>query len=196
MLPPPPPPDEPVNPFDAPKAAIGARTDDFVSDTEAEAIRRAHIGHEASVQAVGMLYYLGAFFMGLATLGILISTVFAPTGAFNVGGPGGLPPRAFVIVIAVFYAAITALNGALGYGLRSLQVWARWTVAVLTGLALLYFLLVGAVLTLLVEPVAGLIFLAIGGGLSGYILYLLVSPKGTMVFSRPYQAGLPPPPYG
>ena len=49
------------------------------------------------------------------------------------------------------------------------------------------FVLLGLFL-LLAEPTAGLFTLAIGGGLTGYLFYLMVSPKGAMVFSRPYQA--------
>ena len=43
------------NPYAAPAAPVA----DVGANAEAEAIRRAHISHEASVKAVGLLYYLG-----------------------------------------------------------------------------------------------------------------------------------------
>jgi hypothetical protein len=186
-LPPLPADDLGFNPFAAPGAAIGARADDAGSDDEAESIRLAHIGHEASVRAVGLLYYLGGFFGLIVIVGLVISAVFAPPDAFGRAGPGGVSPRVILLGVGVFYAAMTALNLALGYGLRTLKVWARWTIVVLMGLTLLYCLLVGLFL-LMVEPVTGLISLALGGGISGYIFYLMVSSKGAMVFSHRYQA--------
>ncbi|HEX8203781.1 MAG TPA: hypothetical protein VF590_25110, partial [Isosphaeraceae bacterium] len=58
---PPQPQDEPVQPFDDPAAEIGARAPDFGLDIQAEALRRAYIGHEAAVKAVGLLHGFGAF---------------------------------------------------------------------------------------------------------------------------------------
>ena len=49
-------PDE-INPFQAPRSAIGTPT--VEADADAEVIRRTYIRHEASVRSIGMLAYLG-----------------------------------------------------------------------------------------------------------------------------------------
>ena len=40
--------------------------EDVSANAEAEAIRKAHISHEASIKAVGLLYYLGAIGVTIA----------------------------------------------------------------------------------------------------------------------------------
>jgi hypothetical protein len=56
-----------VNPYAAPAAPV----EDIGANPEAEAIRRAHIHHEASIKAVGFLYYLGGTLVTLAGLASL-----------------------------------------------------------------------------------------------------------------------------
>lgn len=66
-------PPEDVNPFDPPRAEIGHRAfDSGLVDNEAELIRRAHIGHEASIRSLGLLSYLGAIFGAIGTLVLLV----------------------------------------------------------------------------------------------------------------------------
>ncbi len=66
-------PPEDVNPFDPPRAEIGQRAfDSGLVDNEAELIRRAHFGHEASIRSLGLLSYLGAIFWTIGTVGLLV----------------------------------------------------------------------------------------------------------------------------
>lgn len=120
---------------------------------DAPEIRRLHIGHEASVKAIGMLYYIGA--AGLLVVGI-IALIGAAQGemAVNIG-------------IGLAMLAFCALYVWIGRGLRTLNPKVKIPAGVLAGIGLIGF------------PVGTLI--------NGYILYLLFSQKGTMVFSDDYK---------
>jgi hypothetical protein len=181
----PPLPDEPpANPYAAPVAAIGAAGPDLeFIDSEAEAIRRTHIGHEAAIKSIGLLHYLAAFFsliVVLSTLAILLS---------GARGPADLPARMGVVVLFVIYLIAGILNLALGIGMRGLHAWARWTETALASISLLFVLLGALGVALLgTLPRAVLIVYAVTGLIQGYILYLLLAPKGSMVFSPEYKA--------
>jgi len=181
-------PPERDNPFEAPRTTIGERAlSSDILDNDAELIRREHLGHEANVKSLGQLYYLGTFFGVIGT----IFVVLMAAGAIPIppNQQQGMDPDTTRLIywgMAVFYLFATVLNGALGYGLTHLQTWARWTVLVFTVLGLLYVLFVGLAL-MLVNPIVGGIVLLVGGGINGFILYLLVAPKAGVVFSREYK---------
>jgi hypothetical protein len=94
--------------------------------------------------------------------------------------------RPLVVALVIAYCLMTALNYALGYGLRHLLTWARWTETA--------FLLIGTL-----ASVVGMIALFVTGQpelsvayifgllLYSYLLYLLLSAKGAMVFSPGYK---------
>ncbi len=124
---------------------------------DAPDIRRAHLNHEANIKAVGSLYLLGA--VGGLLAGILFLVM--PSSAKMEGG------NPFGIVAAVLMLALGALYFWLGRGLRGLKPSARIPAGILSGLGLLGF------------PFGTLI--------NGYILYLLFSQKGSMVFSDEYK---------
>jgi hypothetical protein len=111
-----------VNPYAVPTA----RVDDVAQDSEAEAIRRAHINHEASIKSVGILYYLGGV---LVVVGGLTAVVGGLSGASgNVAGIiGGM-----VLITGIGAIALLA-----GWGVRALRPWGRnvGTVLSLIGLA-------------------------------------------------------------
>jgi hypothetical protein len=109
---------EAANPYAAP----AARVEDVPANAEAEAIRRAHISHEASLKAVGFLYYLGGV---LVTIGGLASLAGRPDA-------GGIGVALFMVVVGVgqFFA---------GWGVRGLTKWGRALGCVLSGLGLLAF---------------------------------------------------------
>jgi hypothetical protein len=182
------------NPFRAPEAKIGNLAIDPIEPFfggQAEAIRREHINHEASVKALGTLSYIGSALMALPTIGLLMmgSGLIRMPETNPAGNPGELPPqfmRWLFLGMGVVYLGLTLLGGSLGYGLRALQVWARWTELVLTVLGLLYLLLVIVVVTI-VNPTVGSVVLLLGPLIPGYIIYLMVSPKGSMVFSAEYK---------
>lgn len=106
------------NPYAPPTAEVADITG---ADPEAEAIRREHIKHEASIRSVGILYYLGGVLMGLAA--ILFG--FASTSI----GMG----------LAGIYAVLALLSLAVGYELRELKPWARIAAIVFAVIGLLGF---------------------------------------------------------
>lgn len=139
------------NPYQTPAANVEGAADANLA--EAETVRKEHIGHEASIKSVGILYYLGA-------LGLLIAGI-AQFGTFSDSSFG------FSIGIAAFFIGLGALYFWIGSGLRKLKRSIKNVAGVFS--------------------VLGLINFPVGTIINGYILYLLYSKKGTMVFSDKYQ---------
>jgi hypothetical protein len=108
-----------VNPYAAP----AARVEDVAANPEAEAIRRAHIGHEASVKAVGALYYLGG-------AGVTLAAIAALAGAPNAPSSVALTAVLLALGVGQLFA---------GWGVRALQSWGRIVGCVLSALGLLAF---------------------------------------------------------
>lgn len=108
------------NPYAPPTAEVADITS---ADPEAEAIRREHIKHEASIRSVGILYYLGGVLMGLAA--ILFFFGFETTSI----GMG----------FAALYAVLALLSLVVGHELRALTPWARIAAIVFAGIGLLGF---------------------------------------------------------
>lgn len=128
------------------------------ANSAAEAIRLEHLKHEASVKSIGLLYYLGG---AALIVFFIIAANFSTVPTSRLGGP-----------LASFLAFILILVGVgqivVGTGLRRLRSWARIPTGILSGLGLLSF------------PIGTLI--------NAYILYLVFSRKGKMVFSEEYRA--------
>jgi hypothetical protein len=101
-----------------PYAAPAARVEDVGQNPEAEAIRRAHIGHEASTRSVGLLYYLGGI---LVTVAAIVSL-----------SQGGAVVAALLLGLGV--AQLFA-----GWGVRALRAWGRVVGSVLSAIGLLGF---------------------------------------------------------
>lgn len=123
-----------------------------------ETLRKDYLGHEASVRSVGVLYLIAALLM------LLIGT--AELFGFSPDGPKkttAVPPW----IMGGLFIALSLVYFQIGRWLRALNPKARTPATVLAVLGLLGF------------PVGTLINL--------YILYLLRSDKGTMVFSEHYQ---------
>jgi hypothetical protein len=74
---------------------------------------------------------------------------------------------AILAVACFFYLGLGILQGATAMGIRKLQNWARYVAVVFS--------------------VIGLLGFPIGTIISAYFLYLLLSQKGTMVFSDEYK---------
>ena len=126
-------------------------------DRPAAEIRKKHLSHEASVQSIGVLYLLGSVVLVLAAAVWLL-------------GPrprGGNAPDAFSFVVAAALLVVGIAQGFLAVGLRRLRRWARIPVGFFSALGLLAF------------PLGTLI--------NAYILYLIFSAKGTMIFSDEYK---------
>lgn len=125
---------------------------------EAEQIRREHIGHEASIKSVGELQMLGGILMGLISWFGLYS--FATSNSSRTMGLAG------VGLVATGGMSVLFLWN--GFGLRRLRPSARRAGVILS----VVFMIVG---------------FPIGTIINGYILWLLVSRKGKVVFSGEYQ---------
>ncbi|HAV64940.1 MAG TPA: hypothetical protein DCY13_21535 [Verrucomicrobiales bacterium] len=132
-----------------------------VAGSEAEQIRQDHINHEASVKAVGILYLIGGTFGLIGSLGLFVMLSSTTTG------DGPAESVVFTGGVAAVLLVFCGVQFAAGLGLRRLRNWARIVAAILSALGLLSF------------PVGTLI--------NGYILYLLLSKKGQMVFSEEYR---------
>ena len=135
------------NPYTAPQSTA------TWTDSSEEQIRREHIKHEASVKSIGILYFIGAFFVVISAVGITLDSSELPLSS-RIG-------------IGVVLGSIGVLQFLVGVGLRRLKSWARIPTGILSGIGLLAF------------PVGTLI--------NGYILYLVFSTKGSMVFSDRYR---------
>ncbi len=175
-------PDEP-NDFEPPRAGIGVRVDPFGGDpTEAEIIRHAHLGHEASIKSIGSLYYLGAILQAFSL------ALWLAGGRPELVAPGVPPETAQMLwtLRPLFRALSVVVQFGLGHGLIHLQAWARWTVLALTILGLIVVPL-GALGVMMSNALIAAVVLLIGEGILGYVAYLLVSPRGGVVFSREYK---------
>lgn len=143
---------------DNPYAPPNAPVEDMPEGGRDAEIRYRHIGHEASLRSVGLLYYLGAFFLCGTGLLMLFGQSQATEGAAPLleGVSGG------ALMLALSIALFSV-----GFGLRRVRPWVRIPAMALSTLGLFSF------------PVGTLI--------NGYILYLIMSEKGRMVFSEQYQ---------
>ena len=151
-------------------------------DGGSEAIRRAYIQREASIRSIGTLFHVCAVLFGLLTIAtIVIGAVVVATADRDTLGTS----LAILVAAFVFYAACTAVNYALGYGLRALKAWARWAVVALTALNVV-LVVIQAVVALMVSPTMAVFTLVLGNLIPAYVLYLLLSEKAGFIFSTEY----------
>ncbi len=126
--------------------------------TDVEGYRKKYLSHEASVKSIGALYMIGAVFL-------------IPMGLISLGavGVGNLPgaDKVVLAVLAMVYLSLGVFQAFVAVGLRRLRSWARIAAAILSAI--------------------GLIGFPIGTLISAYFLYLLLSEKGSIVFSDEYQ---------
>jgi hypothetical protein len=168
---------EQFNPYAPPSASLeGPPSKLTPEDARIDAIRRTHLKHEASVQSVGSLHIMFGIILGLGTLGMLTSVLNRPMGS-NLRD----------LVLVLVYGGLTALNLAVGVGLRRLRSWARWTEVALTSLSIVFVFLSAAWTTMTIGHLEHIVLCIIFPILQAYILNLLLSAKGKMIFSPEYQ---------
>ena len=130
-----------------PYAPPAARVDDVAVDSAAEATRREHINHEASIKAVGILYYLGGVGVVIAGVGALAGV----KGGMHVG-----------LAIGLGLVAVGVLQFFAGWGVRGLRSWGRVLGTILSVIGLLSFpvgtLINGYILYLFFSRKGGTIF--------------------------------------
>jgi hypothetical protein len=130
------------------------------TDLNAEEIRKLHLSHEASIKSVGTLYLLGGTFMALGAVGLLFTVLLDSSSR---GAPKAISLTQFII-----FLPLAVLMFWLSSGLKNLNPRARTVAGILAGI--------------------GLIGFPFGTLINGYILYLLFSAKGKMVFSDEYKS--------
>lgn len=169
-------PDDDANPFARPEmpqrdAAINPYAPtSHVSDTEGlesdvEAFRNHYLSHEASIKSIGILYLIPGVLMLLGFLGMTVATI---VGAVAGGGIGfGAPDAAEILFVVVIYGGIGLLNCYAGWGIRKFRKGPKVIITILSSI--------------------GLLMIPFGTIINGYILYLLHSEKGKVVFSERYQ---------
>lgn len=129
----------------------------LIHDGSPEAIRQAHITHETSIKSVGALY---ALIGGLMLLPVFISLLESVTRATSADD---FAPLAVALLVGMGVLV-------LGASVRRLKPWTRISMAVVSGLL--------AAVTL---------FTVFFPALNLYIIWLMISAKGRMVFSPAYQ---------
>jgi hypothetical protein len=135
--------------------------------TDVESIRKRYLGHEASVKSIGTLYLIGGVFS------LLISTVYIIAGISSFGDPS---PSNFAGPALELLVALAVGAGFLSLGV--LQIWSGIGVRKLRPAARIGATVISAI---------GLLGFPIGTLVSAYFLYLLLSEKGSYVFSDAYK---------
>jgi hypothetical protein len=168
------------NPYRAPRADTGpaaAGVPDLQENVEE--IRKTHLGREASIKSLGTMHLLAAGLEVLLLLGSIAYFFLANFARLDAEG-------VILIALIVGYSFSASLNYALGSGLRKLKPWARWTESVFMAIGLFVALLLCAI-DLITQDYEELFGSGLGGLFLAYLLYLLVSPKAAVVFSREYR---------
>ena len=129
--------------------------------TQVEETRHLYLSHEASAKSVAVLFILGGLFGLLAGLSWISVPILNPVM------PGGPNFQYVYLACGIVAVVLSAVQISVANGLRKLASWSRIPAAVLAGIGLIVF------------PVGTLI--------NAYVLYLLLSKKGTMVFSPEYK---------
>jgi hypothetical protein len=143
-----------------PYSAPQARVDDVAENEHAEKIRRDYLKHEAGVRSAGTLYGLASISSFLAAVMYLaIPFIGTGKGEFTAGVSIGA---------AVVFGILAWLFFKLARGLRALKKWTRTPTAIVSG--------IGCV-----------IGFPLGTLIHGYIIWLVLSKKGTYVLSPEYE---------
>ena len=116
--------DDRDNPYSAPQAEIGYVPVEDASLSEAERIRRAHIGHEASLKSLGVLFFLG----GLAALAWVVTAL-----SFMVADTADLRNLIVMLVVVV----LIPMQFISAVGLMRLAPWSRVPAAIVSAISLL-----------------------------------------------------------
>lgn len=166
------------NPFEPSAGAFGGvLSDSDVETSQAELIRKSHLSHEANIQSFGCLYTLGGVLGILGSLFYILGGLGMALGLFSVGaqnpnGAGGAAdPAIGGIVMAVAGLLFLAISIAQLVGGRAMQTLNPK----------------GKVMAIIISAI-GLLGFPCGTLISAYLLYLLLSEKGEMVFSDRYKA--------
>lgn len=151
-----------TNPFAAPRVQEGGPTTDAELGSD-EALRRAHINHEASVQGIGSMFLLAALLWGLTALFMTQRLLNEPWGILLVGS------------VAVCWG-LTGLTSWVGRSLRRLHARAAHVAALVMAICALLAVPLGTLL--------GIYMLYILGSAKGR--YVLSEPYRQVVLQTPH----------
>lgn len=132
-------------------------------ESSVEAFRRKHLSHEASVKSIALLYSIGAVVGFLSGIGMLMESI----AALNESNPTVVANAVTILAISSLVLFISLAQIILAFGLRRLKSWAKIPTIVLSTI--------------------GLVLIPIGTLVNGYILYLVISERGKVVFSDEYK---------
>ncbi len=132
--------------------------------SDVEAVRHKHLSHEASIQSMGTLFLLSGLLATLAGVIYFVVAVGSLISASQTRDPGTL---ALLFLCGSGLFAIGVLQVTIAFGLRRLSRWTR--------------------VPAIVFSVLGLVLVPVGTLINGYFLFLLLSEKGTTVFSDQYK---------
>jgi len=130
-----------------------------------EAQRMQHLNHEASVKSIGVLFFVG----GLLGLVLGATWTLVGVGAIASSALANKQPEIviLILVLGILALALSAALLVIAFGIRELAPWSRIPASILAGIGLLVF--------------------PLGTLLNAYLLHLLLSAKGTTVFSPEYK---------
>jgi len=140
--------------------------------SQAELIRKSHLSHEANIQSFGCLYTLGGILGILGAIFYIGLGIFIMVGGLPAGAGAGAGQEPLIAGI------ITSLVGVVFLAIASAQLFAGRSMQTLNPS--------GKILAVVVSAI-GLLGFPCGTIISGYLLYLLLSAKGEMVFSSAYK---------
>jgi hypothetical protein len=144
--------------------------------SQAELIRKSHLNHETNVKSFGCLYTLGGIMGILGAIFYIGIGIFVMAGGVvseelqgMVFGADGDPMVAGIIttLVGVVFLAIAVAQLFAGRSMQTLNPSGKTLAIIVAAIGMLQF--------------------PCGTMISGYLLYLLVSSKGTMVFSSAYK---------
>lgn len=154
------------NPYAAPLSASATRGSSADEET-----RNQYLNHEASVQSIGFLYLLGGALVAISGMSYIAIGISGET----------LPQfgrlKVFMLGLGIFCLLLSGLQIYAAVSVRKLRNAGRIIVTVFTAIGLITIPLVAF----------EVISILIGTLISGYILYLLWSPKGNFIFTPEYQ---------
>jgi hypothetical protein len=180
--------DDDFNPYAAPRATTQTGRA-AVDGKEAGSIRRELIKREARVKSVGSLMILGGLWSIAKAAQMFLAAADAIALPDEVARSRAIDPalaKPGMIATGFIYLVFVTIGLVVGFGVRRLQSWARWTALVLWSLSLAFWLL-ACVIAALARPFVGLVMFAILGGISGSIVCLLSSSKSGYLCTPEYR---------
>lgn len=148
------------------------------ANLELEKMRRTFLRHETIVKAMGLSHYL----IGALMVLILVDFGIGFIRHANVGA--WLTPR--IVILTLTSCGVLGVNLALGYGLRSLQSWARWAETMMLALGAIGSIVATAWAAMTGDNVGLLVCGLLLVGIR-YGLHVLLGTRGAVVFSGGYR---------